>query len=46
MSRVVSRIRALLRSSRSITCGRTDEELRQENEAVIRWTAVIDELRS
>jgi len=26
--------------------GRTDEELRQENDATIRWTAVVDELRS
>ena len=26
--------------------GRTDEELRQENDATIRWTAVADELRS
>lgn len=26
--------------------GRTDEDLRQETDAVIRWTAVIDELRS
>jgi hypothetical protein len=26
--------------------GRTDEELRQENDAAIRWTAVADELRS
>jgi len=26
--------------------GRTDEDLRQENDAAIRWTAVVDELRS
>ena len=26
--------------------GRTDEDLRQENEATIRWTVVADELRS
>jgi hypothetical protein len=26
--------------------GRTDEDLRQENDAAIRWTAVTDELRS